>query len=51
MGQGNYQAICKCGSKSYIVADRKAAEVLADVHETTARVAHKHDCTVVFIAR
>jgi hypothetical protein len=34
-----------------MVADRKAAEVLADVHETTARVAYKHDAVVVAVVQ
>lgn len=45
----SYQAQCKCGARSYAVADHKAAEVLADVHERTARVQHKHDAVVVVV--
>lgn len=34
-------ATCKCGWTEQ-TEDRKRAEVLADVHEAKARVAHKH---------
>lgn len=34
-------ATCKCGWMAQ-GDDKKAAEVLADVHESTARVSHKH---------
>lgn len=36
-----FVATCKCG---WMIEtdDKKRAEVLADVHETKARVAHKH---------
>ncbi len=37
---------CRCGFKSLGHDTRKGAEVSADVHEVTARVAHKHDATV-----
>lgn len=42
----NWEAQCKCGWRES-AADQKQAEVLADVHETRARVAHKHDAVAV----
>ena len=42
-----YYAACKCGYTSDAVASKTLAEVYADAHESSMRVAHKHDAVAV----
>lgn len=51
MHQTTYQPQCKCGKTFPECPDRKAAEVLADVHEAQARRAYQHDTTVLAVQR
>ena len=41
---------CRCGLVIERIPDRKQAEVIADQHEATARVAHKHDTVIGSLA-